>query len=78
MMMAVKKLLDTVLENQGWTRYRLAKELGISTQAMDHLYHKDAKAMRLAVLIRLQEASGYSVTEFWKLLKEDHGNDLKD
>ena len=76
-MMGVRKLLDTVLENQGWTRYRLAKALGISTQAMDHLYHKDAKAIRLSVLIRLQGASGYSVTEFWKLLKEEHASDLK-
>lgn len=71
----MKKILDTVLKKHGWTRYRLAKELGLSTQAMDHLYLKNARGVRIAVLIRLQEVSGYSVEKFWKLLKEEHGID---
>lgn len=73
--MTVKKILDTVLKKHGWTRYRLAKELGLSTQAMDHLYLKNARGVRIAVLIRLQEVSGYSVERFWKMLKDEHGID---
>jgi predicted transcriptional regulator len=69
----MKKLLDAVLKKQGWTRYRLAKELGLSTQAMDHLYLKNARGVRIVVLIRLQEVSGYSVEKFWSLLKAEHG-----
>ena len=75
--MTVKKILDTVLKKHGWTRYRLAKELGLSTQAMDHLYLKNARGVRIAVLIRLQEVSGYSVEKFWKMLKEEHGIDAQ-
>lgn len=73
--MTVKKILDAVLKKHGWTRYRLAKELGLSTQAMDHLYLKNARGVRIAVLIRLQEVSGYSVEKFWKMLKDEHGID---
>lgn len=75
MVMTVKEILDTVLKKQGWSRYRLAKELGLSTQAMDHLYLKNAKGVRVSVLIRLQEVSGYSVERFWKMLKDEHGID---
>ena len=77
MVMTVKKILDTVLKKHGWTRYRLAKELGLSTQAMDHLYLKNARGVRIAVLIRLQEVSGYSVERFWKMLKDEHGIDAQ-
>lgn len=73
--MTVKKILDTVIKKQGWTRYRLAKELGLSTQAMDHLYLKNARGVRISVLIRLQEVSGYSVEKFWRMLKDEHGID---
>lgn len=77
MVVTVKKILDIVLKKNGWTRYRLAKELGLSTQAMDHLYLKNAKGVRVSVLIRLQEVSGYSVEKFWKLLREEHGIDTQ-
>ena len=32
----------------------------------------DTKGIRVAVLIKLQEASGLGVTQFWKLLKDEH------
>lgn len=70
--MTVKKILDTVLKKTGWTRYRLAKEIGITTQAMDHMLKSDSKGVRLKVLIRLQEVSGIPVEKFWKLLKDEH------
>ena len=73
--MTMKKLLDAVLKKHEWTRYRLAKEVGLSTQAMDHLYLRNPKGVRIAVLIRLQEVSGYSVERFWKMLKDEHGID---
>jgi DNA-binding Xre family transcriptional regulator len=76
--MTMKKILDTVLKKQGWSRYRLAKELGLSTQAMDHLYLKNAKGVRVSVLIKLQEISGYTVEKFWRLLKDEHGHGLDD
>lgn len=69
----MKIILDAVLQKQGWTRYRLAKELGLSTQALDHLYLKNARGVRVSVLIKLQEVSGYSVEKFWKMLKDEYG-----
>ena len=70
--MTVKKVLDSVLRKTGWSRYRLAKEIGISTQAMDHMLKSDSKGVRLKVLIKLQEVSGISVETFWKLLRNEH------
>ena len=70
--MTVKKILDTVLKRTGWTRYRLAKEIGVTTQAMDHMIKTNSRGVRVKVLIKLQEASGLSVEKFWKLLRDEH------
>lgn len=74
--MTVKKTIKKVLDNRGITRYRLAKELGINTQALDYMLKSDSKAVKLSTLIRLQEISGLSVGAFWKLLTEEHGAGL--
>lgn len=70
--MTVKKTIKKVLDNRGITRYRLAKELGINTQALDYMIKGDSKAIKVSTLIRLQEVSGLSVSQFWKLLTEEH------
>lgn len=74
--MTVKKTIKKILDNRGITRYRLAKELGINTQALDYMLKSDSKAVKLSTLIRLQEISGLSVSAFWKLLTEEHGAGL--
>lgn len=71
--MTVKRTIKKILDNRGITRYRLAKELGINTQALDYMLKSDSKAVKVSTLIRLQEISGLSVSAFWKLLTEEHG-----
>lgn len=75
--MTVKKTIKKILDNRGITRYRLAKELGINTQALDYMLKSDSKAVKVSTLIRLQEISGLSVSQFWRLLTEEH-SDLDD
>jgi len=70
--MTVKKIIKKVLDSRGITRYRLAKELGINTQALDYMLTNDSKAVRVGVLVKLQEVSGLTVSQFWKLLKDEH------
>lgn len=71
--MTVKRTIKKILDNRGITRYRLAKELGINTQALDYMLKSDSKAVKLSTLIKLQEISGLTVSQFWKLLAEEHG-----
>ena len=70
--MTVKRIIKKVLDSRGITRYKLAKELGITTQALDYMIKSDTRGVRVAVLIKLQEASGLSVAQFWKLLRDEH------
>lgn len=72
--MTVKRTIKKILDNRGITRYRLAKELGINTQALDYMLKSDSKAVKVSTLIRLQEISGLSVSAFWKLLTEEHSD----
>lgn len=73
--MTVKTIIKKVLDTRGITRYRLSKELGISTQALDYMLSSDSKAVRIAVLIKLQRSSGMSVSQFWKLLESEYDSD---
>jgi DNA-binding Xre family transcriptional regulator len=70
--MTVKKTIKKILDARGITRYRLAKELGITTQALDYMLKSDSKAVKLSTLIKLQEVSELSVSQFWKLLTDEH------
>lgn len=70
--MTVKRTIKKILDNRGITRYRLAKELGINTQALDYMLKSDSKAVKLSTLIKLQEISGLTVSQFWKLLTDEH------
>jgi DNA-binding Xre family transcriptional regulator len=73
--MTMKTIIKKILDNRGITRYRLCKEIGISTQAMDYMLASDSKAVRLTVLIKLQRSSGMSVSQFWKLLESEYSSD---
>jgi DNA-binding Xre family transcriptional regulator len=66
--MTVKTIIKIILERTGWTRYRLAKEVGLSTQALDYMIHTDTKGVRLSVLCKLREVSGLSWSAFGKIL----------
>lgn len=66
--MTVKSIIKIILEKTGWTRYRLAKEVGLSTQALDYMIHTDTKGVRLSVLCRLRKVSGLSWSAFGKML----------
>lgn len=70
--MTVKRTIKKILDNRGITRYRLAKELGINTQALDYMLKSDSKAVKVSTLIKLQEISGLTVSQFWKLLTDEH------
>jgi plasmid maintenance system antidote protein VapI len=65
-------VIDNILKRTGMTRYRLAQSMGVSTQALDHMFKTNSQAVRIRVLIRLQEVSGFSVTQFWQMLKDEH------
>lgn len=73
--MTVKRTIKKILDNRGITRYRLAKELGINTQALDYMLKTDSKAVKVSTLIKLQEISGLTVSQFWRLLTEEHSLD---
>lgn len=66
--MTVKTIIKIILERTGWTRYRLAKEIGLSTQALDYMIHTDTKGVRLSVLCKLRKVSGLSWSAFGKVL----------
>lgn len=62
-----------VRKKLGWTRYKMAKELGISQTQYDYLESK-AKSTQTHVLVRLQEIAEkeakIGLGEFWKSVKE--------
>ena len=75
MNMTVKTTIKKILDARKISRYQLSKELGITPQALEYMLKSNSRGIRLAVLIKLQEVSGLSVSQFWKLLKEEHGLD---
>jgi len=73
MNMTVKSTIKKILDARKISRYQLAKELGITPQALEYMLQNNSRGVRVSVLIKLQEVSGLSVAHFWKLLRDEHG-----
>jgi DNA-binding XRE family transcriptional regulator len=59
-----------IREMLGWTRYKMAKELGISQTQYDYL-EREAKSTQTKLLIKLKKVSGLSGNEFWKIFERE-------
>lgn len=71
--MAVNRFVELykkIKNSQGWTHYQMAKELGISQTQYKH-YENNPISTREIILVRLFEASGLSLDEFWESLSKE-------
>lgn len=70
------ELVRIIRERLGWSYGRLASELAITVTSAQNL---EAKGVfyKPQWLVRLYEASGMSLAEFWKLLEKDAQNPIK-
>lgn len=68
------QIFKTIRDRLGWTRYKLAKSLGISQTQYDYLERKAANA-QAKILIKLQDIAErellITLDEFWALLKRE-------
>lgn len=64
------QIFELVREKLGWSKYKLAQELKITPSHYGYVSTK-AKTAQTEILIRLQELSGISPSEFWKLLRKE-------
>ena len=64
------QIFETVREKLGWSKYKLAKELKITPSHYSYLSTK-AKTVQTEILVRLQEISGISGSDFWKLIQKE-------
>ena len=64
------QLFKTIKKKKGWTSYKMSKELGISQTSLNH-YEDQPPSNRERLLVKLQEISGMSITEFWELMAKE-------
>jgi transcriptional regulator with XRE-family HTH domain len=67
---AEMQILKSIKKSKGWTDYKMADALGLTSTQLKH-YEKLPISTRELMLIRLQELSGLSVEEFWAKLKSE-------
>ena len=71
--MGVREVIKTIRDKKGWTPSELARQSGVSKQMINHWQQHGASHASIKHLIKLQECSGLTVSQFWKLLKDEHG-----
>lgn len=64
------QLFEKIKRKLGWSSYKMSRELGISQTSLNH-YVAHPPTNREKLLIKLQELSGLSVDEFWKMFKKE-------
>jgi len=69
--MTMKAIIKKILDDHGWTTYRLAKELGTSVQSIDYVVKSGTKGVRLNTLCKLRRVSGLSWAQFGKELDRE-------
>jgi len=62
------QIFETIREKLGWSKYKLALELGVTPSHYSYLSTK-AKTVQTKILVRLQEISGISGAKFWELIQ---------
>jgi plasmid maintenance system antidote protein VapI len=65
------EIFEIVREKLGHSKYKMAKELGVTPSHYAYLSTK-ARNARTEIIVRLKEISGLSAAEFWKLLKSEY------
>jgi transcriptional regulator with XRE-family HTH domain len=70
------EIIKSIKKSLGWTSYKMAAELGITPTQLAH-YEKLPISTRELMLVRLQELSGLSVSEFWSRLKVEAETERK-
>lgn len=60
-----------IRESLGWTRYKMAKELGVSESHLRHI-EENGEDTRGKNLIKLQKVSGLSPTKFWQIYTQQY------
>lgn len=68
--MGVKKLIETILKEKGWTAHRLAKESGVSKQMLSLWTRKGASSVAIRHLVGVKKASGLSWSKIGKMLEQ--------
>lgn len=68
------RFLKTLREGKGWSRYRAAERIGVSTVRYDNLEAK-AKGCDLSLLPRIRAAYGLSWAQLGKLLESEFSQD---
>ena len=63
------KAVTIIRERLKWSKYRLAKKLGVSQTSLNYL-EDEAQSLRIDLLVKLQDLSGMADAPFWKLIKE--------
>lgn len=60
--------LKEMIDQSGMTRYKIAKESGLSTGSLDHLYYgrRDPLRMELGSAYKLAKVLGMSLDKFYK------------
>lgn len=68
------EFIRIIRERLGWTRYRLAREVGEATQTIDHAEEKGV-SIRPALLCKIRKCSGLSWKQFGELLDAEYMED---
>lgn len=64
------ELYKKIKKSNGWTSYKMAKELGISQTQLQH-YEKQPISTRELILVRLFEVSDIPLPDFWEALSKE-------
>lgn len=67
---SIMEIYKSIRKSKGWTPYKMAKALRISQTQLSH-YEKMPISQREMLLVRMQELSGLTLSEFWEVLKEE-------
>lgn len=68
--MGVKKIIETILKEKGWTANRLARESGVSKQMLSLWTRKGASSVAIRHLVGIKKASGLSWSKIGKMLEQ--------
>ncbi len=62
--MNVKKRIETLMDQRGWTAYRLGKESGLAQSTLAHVFREDS-APTIATLESICSAFGITLSQFF-------------
>ena len=69
-------LITKVQKERGWSRYRLAKELGISQTSLNY-YVRNPASIKLPLICRLREIAALVWDKYGRVLDEQNADLVK-